>query len=329
MAKVAVIGSNSFSGSHFVNTLINKTDYDIVGISRSSEYNESFLPYRPLEDTNRFKFHQLDLNQNLEEILDVINEEKIEKVINYAAQGMVGQSWDNPLHWFTTNTLGIVGLTEGLRKMSDFKKYVQISTPEIYGTCENITESCPFDPSTPYAASKAGGDMFIATLVKNFNFPATFVRSTNVYGPAQQLFRIIPRSIIYTKMGKTISLQGGGKAVKSFLHIDDNCGGTLKIMEQGKSGEVYHLSPDGGHSIESIVRIICDKTHHDFDQVTEITGERQGEDAVYILDSLKARNELNWRPTIGISEGIDGCIDWVNKNWRVIQNSPLEYVHKE
>lgn len=328
MAKVLVIGSNSFSGAHFIDYVLENTDYEVIGISRSPEYNPIFLPYK--RHKNRFRFYQLDLNKDLEKILDLIKKEKIEYIVNYAAQGMVGQSWDNPLHWFKTNCLSIVALVNELRKIDFIKKYVQISTPEIYGSINNLTEEdATYNPTSPYAASKAAGDMFIKTIARQFNFPAVFVRSTNVYGPAQQLFRIIPISIIKIKKGEKIQLQGGGKAVKSYMHIKDNCNGTLKIMEQGRIGEVYHLSPDKGYSINSIVRMICQKMGKSFEDAVEIIEERAGQDAVYVINSEKARKELEWKPNIPIEKGIEECIDWVNKNWEIVKNLPVQYIHKE
>jgi dTDP-glucose 4,6-dehydratase len=325
--KIAIIGSNSFSGSSFIKFILEKTDYEIIGISRSPEYPSVMLPYKTIQ-SNKFKFFQLDINQDLDKIISLFQEEQIDYVVNFAAQGMVGQSWENPEHWFTTNTLGIVKLTNALRKLP-IKKYIQISTPEVYGSCNNSDETTPYNPSSPYASSKASGDMFIKNLVKQYNFPAIFIRSSNVYGPCQQLFRIIPRSIIYMKLGKKISLQGGGKAIKSYIDIEDVCNGILKIIEKGKIGEVYHFSPDNGESIENIVRKICNKLGKDFQEVVEIVEERPGQDSEYILNSQKARTELEWKPLIELDQGLDRCIDWINKNWEEIKKLPLEYAHKE
>lgn len=328
MAKVLVIGSNSFSGANFVDYVLENTDHEVIGISRSLEYNPVFLPYK--RHGIRFRFFQFDLNKDMQKILNLIESERIEYIVNYAAQGMVGQSWDNPLHWFKTNCISIVELTDNLRKLDFIKKYVQISTPEIYGSIDNLKEKdASYNPSSPYAASKAAGDMFIKTIYNQFNFPAVFVRSTNVYGPGQQLFRIIPISIIKIKKGEKIQLQGGGKAIKSYMHIKDNCKGTLKIMEKGKPGEVYHLSPDQGYSIKSIVELICKKMGKSFEQSVDLIEERPGQDAVYILNSDKAREELDWKPTISMDQGIQECIDWVNKNWESIKDLPIQYIHKE
>lgn len=329
MAKVAVIGSNSFSGSHFVDYLLEKTDYEVVGISRSPEPHSIFLPYKTKEK-KRFKFFQENIVSGLERLIQIFKKEHIEYVVNFAAQGMVGQSWNNPVQWIRTNTLGVVDLTHRLvHEHNELKKYVQVSSPEVYGSCEGIKESLVYNPSSPYAVSKAAGDMFVQLLSRQFHFPGVFTRATNVYGPGQQLFRIIPRSIIYMKLGKIIELQGGGEAVKSYIHIKDVCEGTLKIMEAGRTGEVYHLSPDSSQSIREIVGILCKKLGKTFENSTRVINERIGQDAKYIIDSSKARSELSWEPKISINEGLDQCIMWVNKNWGIIKKQPLEYMHKE
>ncbi|MAH03310.1 dTDP-glucose 4,6-dehydratase [Candidatus Pacearchaeota archaeon] len=326
MDKIAVIGSNSFSGAHFVNHVLENTNYKVIGISRSAEYNPIFLPYKGKEG---FKFFQGNINNGLDDIIDIFEGEKVKKVVNFAAQGMVGQSWDNPEHWFRTNCLGIVNLTNKSRRIKSFEKYVQVSTPEVYGSCNEINEDTSFNPSTPYASSKAAGDMFIQNLIKQFNFPASFVRSTNVYGPGQQLFRIIPRTIIYTKLGEKIQLHGGGKAIKSYLHVQDDCAGILKILEDINHGEVYHLSPDSGISINNLVRKILKKVGKNFEDSVKVVDERKGQDSEYLLDSSKARDSLDWKPEVDFDKGIEQCIQWVDKNWNVIKTLPLEYIHKE
>jgi len=220
-------------------------------------------------------------------------------------------------------------LTNALKDRTYLKRYVHISSPEVYGTCEGrVTESSPLNPSTPYAASKAAADLFLFTLAKNFQFPLVMVRSTNVYGAHQQLFKIIPRSIIYLKMGKKIPLHGGGVAVKSYIHIRDISRGERAAMEQGQSGKIYHFSPDAGVTVRDVVRMICECMNIDFEASTISVGERLGQDAAYIIDSTRARSEFGWSPKISLQEGISQVIDWVSQNWEEIIGQPLEYVHR-
>jgi dTDP-glucose 4,6-dehydratase len=199
----------------------------------------------------------------------------------------------------------------------------------VYGTCTGtVTEDAKLNPSTPYAASKAGGDLALFTYAKSHGFPLVMIRATNVYGARQQLFKIIPRSVIYIKSGKTIELHGGGAAVKSYIHIRDVSQGELAAALRGRPGEIYHISPDRGYSVREIVMSISKRMGVEFEKVSRAVGERLGQDAAYIIDSGKARRELGWKPAIGIDEGLGGVVDWVNQNWAAIQKQPLQYVHK-
>lgn len=332
MKKVAVIGSNSFSGSHFIDFILEKKRYHVIGISRSPEKKKLYLPYKKQEkqDLSRFEFYQLDLNTNTDEILKLLDNHKPQYIINFASQSIVGESWKYPEHWYRTNVLSIVTLTNSLKEREYLKKYVHISTPEVYGNCSGIiNEDALLNPSTPYAGSRAAADTFIQLLINTFKFPAVFTRAANVYGSCQQLFKIIPRSIIYIKKERIIPLHGGGEARRSFIHIKDVCSATLKIMEHAPSGEIYHLSQNKLHSIKDLVKMICNKTGTDFETATKNVPTRLGLDAAYILDSSKAIKELGWKPRIELDEGIDEVIKWVDENWNDICNEPLEYIHKQ
>ena len=143
--KVLVLGSNSFTGGHFVNYLLENTDADVIGISRSAEYNPLFLPYLyRKEKSARFRFHQLDVNKDTEKIIQIIEEEKPDVVVNYSAQGEVRNSWKWPEQWFETNCLGVVKIAQALVGKEWLKRYVSISTPEVYGSTEqNLQERVP------------------------------------------------------------------------------------------------------------------------------------------------------------------------------------------
>lgn len=329
MKTVVVIGSNSFSGSSFVDYLLEKTDYQIVGISRSPEKNTAFLHYKQ-RNSPRFQFQQADLNHDLIKIRGLVDQYRPEYVVNFAAQSEVAPSWKNPAHWYQTNVLALVNLLSELKDRPYLQKYVHASTPEVYGTMSGkVTENTHYSPSTPYAASKAAADLFIQMLVKNFNFPAVFTRVANIYGPGQQLHKIIPRSIIYIKLGKKIQLHGGGQSVRAFIHARDASTCVLNIMEKGKVGEIYHISTTEFIQIHELVQKICTKMNIDFPTATEIVGDRIGKDSAYILDSTKAMVEFGWKPKMSLDQGIETVIDWVTTYWDVLKHEPLEYVHKE
>jgi dTDP-glucose 4,6-dehydratase len=328
MKKVLVIGSNSFSGSDFIDLLLENGDYEVIGISRSAEKDSLFLPYRA-KNSPHFTFEQIDLNKDLPKLDRLLESFQPEYIVNFAAQSEVGPSWENPDHWFQTNAVALTSLANLLKEKKFLKKYVHISSPEVYGTCEGyIKEETPVNPSTPYAASKAAGDLSLFTFFKNFNFPLVMIRATNVYGAHQQLFKIIPRTAIYLKNKKKLQLDGGGVAVKSYIHIRDVSRGELLVMEKGKAGEIYHISPDKGVAVKDVVQAICDKMGVPFEEATEIAPERLGQDKAYTIDSTKIRTELGWKPEISLEEGINQTVNWVNSHFDAINQQPLKYIHK-
>ena len=328
MSKVVVLGANSFSGQDFVDLLLDDPKYHVVGVSRSAERSDLFLKYKTRKWQGNYKYHALDMNRDMPKIMALLDAEKPDAIVNFAAQSEVAPSWDHPEHWFQTNTVALSLLVNHLRKQAYLKRYVHISSPEAYGSCVgNVTEESPLNPSTPYAASKAAADYLLKTYAKQFGFPLLTVRATNVYGARQQLFKIIPRSAIYVKLGKTIELHGGGRAVKSYIHIRDVSKGEKAILENGRVGELYHLSPDNGVAVREVVHTICTRLGKPFEQAARAVDERPGQDAAYVIDSTKARTELGWKPTIGLEEGLTDVVQWVNDYWPQIQTQTLEYKH--
>lgn len=329
--KIVVIGSNSFSGASFVaHALANGAS--VLATSRSPEPIPAFLPYRWSEtppDPTRFRFEQLDLNHDTDRIADAVEAFRPDFVINFAAQSMVAESWLHPDHWYQTNVVANVRLHERLRRFDFIRRYVHVSTPEVYGSCSgNVTEAAPYNPSTPYAASRAACDLHLMTFFKNYKFPVVFTRAANVFGPGQQLYRIIPRTALYVLTGRQLQLHGGGHSVRSFIHIRDVAEGTLRIARQGNPGEVYHLSTRVNHSIRQVVEIVCRKLRADFSKVVEIVGDRPGKDAAYLLDSTKARQTLAWNDSIPFEQGVDETIHWVQQHLDVLRNQPFDYIHK-
>ena len=326
--KVVVLGANSFSGQDFVDLLLDDPAYMVIGISRGAERTALALKYKTRRDLTRYRYHRLDMNRDASNLLALLDREQPEALVNFAAQSEVAPSWDHPEHWFQTNTVALARLVNHLRKQTYLKRFVHISSPEAYGTCVGrVTEESPLNPSTPYAASKAAADFLLKTYAKQFGFPLLTVRATNVYGARQQLFKIIPRSAIYLKLGRPIELHGGGRAVKSYIHIRDVSRGERLILERGKLGHIYHLSPDSGVAVRDVVRLMCDRMGKRFDDATRAVGERPGQDATYVIDSTKARTELGWKPEVALDAGLAEVVDWVNEYWGEIQGGPLEYRH--
>ena len=268
MKKIVVIGANSFSGQDFVDLLLDNQDYQVIGISRSPERSALFLRYKMRPSLNRYHYEQIDLNENMDRLLALIDAEKPQYIVNFASQSEVAPSWDKPGQWYQTNTVALACLVNHLRKQSYLERYLHISTCEVYGNCTGkVTENTHMNPTTPYAASKAAADMLLSVYNRQFSFPLVTVRSTNVYGARQQLYKIIPRGVIYQQLNKTIDIHGGGVAKKSYIHIRDISRGELAILKHGQVGQIYHLSPDKAVSIRSLVERICKLKGKSFDKI--------------------------------------------------------------
>ena len=252
-----------------------------------------------------------------------------EYFVNFAAQGMVAQSWDKPEDWFNTNTLSNVKLHDGLRKLKFLKKYLHISTPEVYGSCEGLVqENTDYNPSTPYAVSRAAADLSLMSFFRAYDFPVAFTRAANVYGAGQQLYRIIPRTILYFLTGRKLQLHGGGHSVRSFIHIKDVAEGTYRVAKNAQAGETFHFSTKENISIRNLVEKIAEKMAVSFENNVEVVGERLGKDSAYLLDSSRAKEQLNWKPEIDLDEGIMQTFNWIKDNLGELEKQPQSYVHK-
>ena len=327
MNNILVVGSNSFSGATFVDFALEQ-GATVTGTSRSAEPVDALLPYK-WRDHSKFSFHELDLNLHLSEIMDLVNQHKPEYVVNFAAQSMVAESWKTPGDWFMTNAVSTVKFHDELRKCDFLKRYVHVSTPEVYGSCSGfVTENFPFNPSTPYAVSRAAADMSLRTFHAAYGFPVVTTRAANVYGPGQQLYRIIPRTILFILRGRKLQLHGGGVSTRSFIHMKDVSDATWRIMQGGNNGDTYHISTSEVVSIRELVESICSKLGVSFEKHVEIVGERLGKDAAYHLDSTKARTELGWRDHISLDQGLDECIRWVREHFDVLKDQQFDYLHK-
>ena len=328
LGPVLVIGSNSFSGATFVDFLLAQ-GLNVIGVSRSAELDSVFLPYRWGKREGRCTFHRCDLNSDLDRLMAIVQEARPSHVVNFAAQSMVAESWKSPDHWFMTNVVSAVRLHERLRHCDFLERYVHVTTPEVYGSTEGfIREDHVFNPSTPYAVSRAAGDMSLRTFFEAYRFPVVFTRAANVYGPGQQLYRIIPRTVLFILLGRKLQLHGGGTSRRAFIHMKDVSDATWRIAREAPPGETYHISTNEIVSIRELVERICRHLGVRFEDHVEVVGERLGKDAAYMLDSTKLRQTLGWRDTISLDQGLRECIDWVKRNLEVLKRQPFDYVHK-
>lgn len=326
--KYLVLGSNSFAGSTFVDEILSQ-DAQVVGISRSKQPHFVLCPYAQNKNLKNFTFYALDLNQHFSEIKEIIHQFKPNYIIDFAAQSMVAESWVYPDQWYTTNIVAKVRLHDYLRTCDFLDRYIRISTPEVYGHVDGkITEEQPFNPTTPYAVSQAAIDMSLMAFYKQYQFPVIFTRYANFYGSHQQPYRIIPRTIIYCLLGKTLQLHGGGLSERAFIHGKDVAHAIDCTIKNGRIGESYHFSADKTISIRNLVKVICETLHVNFDLFVETTSDRPGKDALYSLKTDKAENELQWSSKISLEQGLNRTIEWLSSSLDIIKTLPLEYIHK-
>ena len=328
MIKILIIGSNSFSASTFINHLLN-LGHEVIGTSRSKESSSLFLRYELNRNLKNFRFVRADINTDLAELIELINAERVTHIVNFAAQSMVGQSWLYPEHWFMTNTVSTISLHNKLKELDFLVKYLHVSTPEVYGSCQGLVrESTTYHPSTPYATSRAAADMSLKNFYDTYGFPVVITRAANVYGEYQQLYRIIPKAILSFLTHQRLPLHGGGQSVRSFIHMDDVSTATYKIMTNGVNGNIYHISTERMISIRELVEMIAEQMKVVFRDNVEIVEDRKGKDAAYLLDSSKLRTELGWADTISLENGIERTIAWVIDNFQELTKQPMHYIHK-
>ena len=327
-SPILVLASNSFSGSSFVDHLLT-AGYKVIGVSRSAETPSIFALYKNHKNYENFIFKQADLNKDLNVISEIVIKHQIEYIFNFAAQSMVAQSWDSPEDWYQTNVVSLSLLGNLLVKEKSIKKFVHFTTPEVYGSTSGwLKESFDFAPSTPYAISRAAGDWHLKALFENNGFPVIFTRAANVYGQGQQLYRIIPRTILSALTGQKLPLHGGGKSIRSFIHIDDVSTALETIMKSGVNGDSYHISTNEMISIFELVQSLADLLKVDVEELVELGPERPGKDFAYQLSSEKIRDELGWVDKIDLNAGLASTLGWAKLNLDILRDLPINYQHK-
>ncbi|POF34355.1 GDP-mannose 4,6-dehydratase [Roseibium marinum] len=328
MTRVFVLGSNSFGGASFVNYAM-KQGWEVYGVSRSEEVHPVCRPYLTNQNIGTFTYQQMDVNNDLDAILGAINAFQPDYVADFAGQGMVAPSWNWPEQWYETNIVSKVKLHNALRDLKSLKRYVRVSTPEVFGDCDGlIDETQAYNPSTPYAVSHAAIDMSLMAFYRQWEFPVVLTRFANFYGPGQQLYRIVPKTIICALSDQTLMLHGGGHSTRAFIHGHDVASGIFKALTLGKNGEAYHFTTDPFVTIRELVEkiaVLLDRQLSDFAQETE---DRPGKDKAYLMTAAKAERELGWKPEYTLDQGLEECINWVRDNLETIKTMEQNYVHK-
>lgn len=307
MAKFAVLGATSFSGAAFAQHLVD-AGHDVLCLARVSGH---------------------DVNTGLERIMNAVESQRPTHFVNFAALNVVAESWAHAADYYRTNVLGITALADRLRAWGGLEKFVQVSTPEVYGTTETfLKEDASFRPSTPYAVSRAAADMHLRLLHAAYGFPVVFTRTVNVYGPGQQPYRIVPKTILSVLHAKKLQLHGGGRSTRAFIHIRDVAEATRRVALYGVPGGVYHVATSRQTAIRDLVALICDRMGVTVDQVVEPGDERLGKDMAYQLDYWKIRRVLDWEDTTRLEDGLAETIAWFTARAEAFAGASLEYEHR-
>jgi len=325
--KVCVIGSNSFSGASFCAHLLER-GIDVLAVSRSAQPDCVFLPYTWKPYDAHLRFERLDLNHDLDRLFSLLQAHRPGFIFNFAAQSMVAESWDNPADWMTTNVVSLAQLAERLRHLDFLDRYVHVTTPEVYGSTAGwIAEEAIIRPSTPYAVSRAAGDMLMRIYQETYDLPVVSTRAANVFGPGQPLYRIIPRTIFFLLTDRKLQLHGGGTSSRSFIHIDDVCEASWKVATEAAIGETYHISTDKVVTIRELVVMLCEMLGVRFEWAVMSSPERQGKDDAYWLISEKLRR-LGWVDRITLEDGLVSVIEWVRRELPSLIQQPCDYEPK-
>ncbi|KVN06952.1 GDP-mannose 4,6-dehydratase [Burkholderia diffusa] len=325
--RLAVLGSNSFAGATWVAHALT-LGFDVLGVSRSPQPDATFLPYLSHARGDAFRFVQCDLRDTTR-LSAQLADFAPAYVVDFAGQGMVAESWEAPHQWYETNVLAKVRLHDFLRQQTWLHKYVRISTPEVYGSREDlIKEGTPFNPSTPYAVSHAAVDLSLAAFYQHYRFPVVIGRFANFYGPHQQLYRIVPRAILCARLGQKLPLHGGGGAVRAFLHAADAARAIELLIERGQVGEVYHFSPERFVTIRELIDTLAAMLYVAPERLVEITPQRPAQDAAYRMDASRAVRELEWHDQVTLEQGLRETTAWIDRNLSALSALPLNYQHR-
>jgi len=329
-----ITGGAGFIGSAVIRHIINNTDHSVVNIDKLT-YAGNLESLVSIENSNRYTFEQVDIC-NATEVRKVLDEYKPDTIMHLAAESHVDRSIDGPSDFIQTNIFGTYVLLEQARDywhgLEDYKKnkfrFHHISTDEVYGDLEGekslFTEDTPYEPSSPYSATKASSDHLVRAWQRTFNLPTLITNCSNNYGPYQFPEKLIPLIIINALEGKELPIYGDGKQVRDWLYVDDHARALLHVALTGVVGETYNI---GGHNemqnIE-VVREVCSildrllPSSHDniskYEELITYVDDRAGHDIRYAVDATKISNELGWTPDETFESGIYKTVHWYLNN---------------
>jgi dTDP-glucose 4,6-dehydratase len=317
MRSVLVTGGAGFIGSNFARHVLEHTDCDVTVLDKLTYAGSR----ESLDDLPKERFRLV--------VGDIVNSELVDElvsthdaVVHFAAESHNDNSLNNPRPFVDTNLVGTFTLLEAARKHD--VRFHHISTDEVYGDLEfddpaRFTESTPYNPSSPYSATKAGSDLLVAAWVRSFGVRATISNCSNNYGPYQHVEKFIPRQVTQLIDGLRPKVYGDGRNVRDWIHVGDHSSAVLTILEKGRIGETYLIGADGEKSNREVVSMLLEEFGREPDDF-ELVTDRAGHDLRYAIDSSKLRSELGWLPQYGdFATGLGATVGWYRDNehwWR-------------
>lgn len=327
MKNILVTGGAGFIGSNFIKMMLDiGEDYRIVNYD-SLTYAGDLKNLSDVEDNPRYTFVLGDI-RNAQLVERVFADYNIDTVVNFAAESHVDRSIAEPDIFLTTNIIGTQVLLNTAKKFwstknnnnimqyKDSTKFVQISTDEVYGALGangRFTEQSPLNPSSPYSASKASGDLIALSYFKTYNLPVNVTRCSNNYGPNQHTEKLIPLMITNCINDEPLPVYGDGKQVRDWIHVDDHCRAIHTVLLSGKLGEVYNIGANCQQHNIDVVKNVITILGKDESLITYVT-DRLGHDWRYAVDSSKISDELGWSADVDFDEGLKNTVEWYLKN---------------
>jgi dTDP-glucose 4,6-dehydratase len=321
-----ILGGGGSFGIHAALYLLDHaTPKKVIGVGRNPLRSAPFS--LNIHKREGYEYHARHVTHELELLLELLDREKPDVIINFAAQGEGAVSWKHSWRFFETNCMALSRLTEELMKRDWLERFIHIGTSEMYGSVDHaVTEDEPIKPSSPYAASKVAFDMYLMSVSRFLKFPMNIIRPSNAYCPAQLLHRVIPKAVWCGLKGVKLPLHGGGRAEKSYIHARDLGRAIHLVAEKAPLGTIYNAGSASPTSIREVVERTAGALGMPFENLCEMTGDRLGQDSRYWLDSSAIKRDVGWEPEIGWDEGLAEMVQWGRTYWDEIKDLPTDYV---
>ncbi|GAD15303.1 dTDP-glucose 4,6-dehydratase [Geobacillus sp. Sah69] len=330
--KVLITGGAGFIGSNFVRYMVRKyPSYQIINLDALT-YAGNLENVKEVENEPNYRFEKGDITDR--ELIESLFTEGIDAVVNFAAESHVDRSIADPGIFVKTNVQGTQVLLDAAKKYG-VKKYIQISTDEVYGTLGEtgyFTETTPLAPNSPYSASKAGADLLVRAYHETYGLPVNITRCSNNYGPYHFPEKLIPLMIINALNDQPLPVYGDGLNVRDWLHVEDHCSAIDLVLHKGRNGEVYNIGGNNERTNIQVVKAILRYLNKPESLITFVE-DRLGHDRRYAIDATKIRKELGWKPKYTFEEGLKKTIDWYleNRSWweNILSGEYKEYYQRQ